>query len=133
MKHLISSIFILACVTAPAFGKNRVPLDMAAVQERNAANRRALVATIRAVDLKAGVTQRQADAIAQVYFQSYISGCGAAAPAVDHGILWQVTPLMGIAGTPDQNPIVIEKYTGKVSWASGPVFATVAELLAGAP
>ncbi|PZQ27131.1 MAG: hypothetical protein DI562_14080 [Stenotrophomonas acidaminiphila] len=106
---------------------------MAAIQERNAAKHRDLVATIRAVDLKAGVTQLQADAIAQVYFQRYISGCGAAAPAVDHGYAWRVTPLMGIAGTPDQNPIVIEKRTGKVSWANGPVFATVTELLAGAP
>jgi len=74
----------------------------------------------RGLDLKAGITFVQANAIANYYFQHHIAGCGAADPAIDRGSRWEVTPRIGIAGTPSKSPIFIEKHTGQISWKYGP-------------
>ncbi|WP_158755123.1 TonB family protein [Dyella sp. S184] len=87
-----------------------------------------LVSEIGKADLKAGITFEQANAIAQFYFQHYVSGCGGADPAVDRGSRWEVTPRLGIAGIPSKTPIVIEKYTGTISRKNGPTLSLAAIL-----
>ena len=84
-----------------------------------------LASAIGKADLKAGITFEQANAIAQFYFRHYVSGCGGADPAVDRGSRWEVTPRLGIAGTPSKTPIVIEKYTGTISRKDGPTLSLV--------
>ena len=84
---------------------------------------------VAAVDLKAGITQVQASAIAEWYFQHYISGCGAVTEVSDKGDVWELTPLIGYAATPDPNPIIISKHSGEVSWKGGPAFETTGQML----
>jgi hypothetical protein len=88
-----------------------------------------LVEVINAVDLKAGITQQQAIAMSELYFINHISGCGFADTPVDRGRRWEVTPRIGYAGAPNENPIIIEKHTGKISWKSGPTFMNISALL----
>lgn len=87
-----------------------------------------LASEIGKADLKAGITFEQANAIAQFYFQHYVSGCGGADPAVDRGSRWEVTPRLGIAGIRSKTPIVIEKYTGTISRKDGPTLSLAATL-----
>ncbi|GAB2809725.1 hypothetical protein [Dyella kyungheensis] len=86
---------------------------------------------VEGVNLKAGVTQDQAGAMAQIYFGRYIAGCGSADTLVDRGESWQVTPRIGIAGAKSGEPIIIDKHTGRVSHPGGPTFRNPADLLSG--
>ena len=129
MKRRILTVLVLGCLSLAALGQNRSAQQPLSPSQFNAAHDREVVAIVRGVDLKAGITQPQANAIAELYFGKYIAGCGRADPAVDRGSHWEVTPRIGYGGTPDENPIVIEKHTGKVSWRNGPVFASLASFL----
>ena len=82
-----------------------------------------LASEIGKADLKVGITFEQANAIARFYYQHHISSCGGAAPAVDRGSRWEVTPLIGAAGTPSKIPLVIEKHTGMISRKDGPTLS----------
>jgi hypothetical protein len=128
MKSALVAIWLIAsiggAVASPAH-------DQAA--QLNAAHHQQLVSIVRGVDLKAGVTQAQADAIAELYFSTYIATCGRARPAVDRGAQWEITPLLGFAGTPDKHPIIVGKHTGNVSWQGGPSFSAPSALLGTAP
>lgn len=86
---------------------------------------------VEGVSLKVGVTQDQARAIAQIYFERYIAGCGGADTPVDRGESWVVTPRMGVAGVKSGKQIVIKKHGGEVSYPGGPVFRSPADLLIG--
>jgi hypothetical protein len=97
-------------------------------QDTSAQNKE-VVAVIKAVDLKAGITQEQAIAMSELYFINHISGCGFADDPVDRGSHWEATPRIGIAGTPSENPIIIEKNTGTVFWKGGPTFRNPSALL----
>ncbi len=88
-----------------------------------------LVEVINAVDLITDVTQQQAIAMSELYFMKHISGCGFADTPVDRGSQWEVTPRIGFAGAPNENPIIIEKHTGMISWKSGPTFGNPSALL----
>jgi hypothetical protein len=134
MKHTFLAILVLLCVSSEAVGQIRDPFDAYELEMRNETDHhQKMAATVRGIDLKAGVTQSQANVIAQLYFQAFISGCGYADNAVDHGSQWEVTPRVGFGGIPDQNPIVIEKHTGKISWGHGKAFVSPAALLAKLP
>lgn len=84
---------------------------------------------VEGVNLKVGVTQDQARAMAQIYFEHYIAGCGGADTPVDRGTSWEVTPKIGVAGAKSSKSIVIEKRSGHVSYPGGPTFRTPADLL----
>jgi len=86
---------------------------------------------VEGVNLKVGVTQDQASAMAQIYFGRYIAGCGGADTPVDRGESWEITPRMGIAGTKSGKQIIIEKHSGQVSFPGGPTFRNPADLLSG--
>lgn len=104
MKLVIATLMIatIACSAAVAHDTTTREQDLAIELGR--------------VDLKAGITLEQANTIARFYFRA---GCGGAAPAVDRGSRWEVTPVIGIAGISDKNPIMIEKHTGTISWKEG--------------
>jgi hypothetical protein len=86
---------------------------------------------VEGVNVKVGVTQDQARAMAQIYFGRYIAGCGGADTPVDRGESWEVTPRMGITGAKSGKPIIIEKHSGHVSYPGGPTFRSPADLLSG--
>ena len=86
---------------------------------------------VEGVNLKVGVTQDQARAMAQIYFERYIAGCGGADTPVDRGTSWEVTPKIGVAGAKSGKSIIIEKRSGHVSYPGGPTFRNPADLLAG--
>lgn len=79
-----------------------------------------LASEIGRVDLDAGITQKQAETMAQYYCQRFIGGCGSAYPAIDRNLDWVVTPKTGVAGVADQDAILIGKHTGSMSWKRGP-------------
>lgn len=72
------------------------------------------------INLKAGVTGKQAGAIALFYCERHISGCGTIDAPVSQDSHWQVTPRTGIDGYPDKDKILVGKHSGKVSWSKGP-------------
>lgn len=79
-----------------------------------------LAGEIGRVDLNAGITQKQAETMAQYYYQRFIGGCGSAYPAIDRNLDWVMTPKTGVAGVADQDAILIGKHTGTISWKRGP-------------
>lgn len=81
-----------------------------------------LAAAVGHVNLEAGITPHQADAIARFYCRHHIAECGGTDAAVDRGSRWEVTPRLGVAGIPGEPPVVIDKHTGQVSWKHGPTF-----------
>jgi TonB family protein len=99
--HIVALLVVSACAIADVHGTTTPEQELAT--------------SIGKVDLHAGVTSMQANAIARFYYQHDISGCGGVDPAVDLGSRWEVTPRMGIAGIPSKDPIVIEKHTGQIS------------------
>jgi hypothetical protein len=115
-KYFIAFALVLSACSGPK-GQNTSPQN------------KDLIAVITAVDLKAGITQKQAIAMSELYFMNHISGCGFADAPVDRGSHWEVTPRIGFAGTASENPIAIEKHTGKVSWKDGPTFGSPSALL----
>lgn len=115
-KYLVAFAIILSACSEPT-GQDTSPQN------------KELVAIIKTVDLKAGITQEQAVAMSELYFINHISGCGFADAPVGRGIRWEVTPRIGIAGAPSENPIMIEKHTGKISWKGGPTFGSPSALL----
>ena len=86
---------------------------------------------VEGVNLKAGVTQDQARAMAQIYFGRYIAGCGDVDSPIDRGESWEVTPRIGIAGAKSPKLIIIKKHSGQVSYPGGPTFRNPADLLSG--
>lgn len=114
MKHLLVALLIAICTYPVAKAHD------ATTPERE------LAAAVGRVDLKRGITFVQANAIARFYFQHHVSGCGGADRAVDRGSRWEVTPRIGVAGTPSKDPIVIDKHTGQIFRRNGPTFNLVA-------
>lgn len=106
MKKLIASLVFGLC--APVYAQ-----DIKTLADE-------LAGEIGRVDLNAGITQTQAETMAQYYCQRFIGGCGSAYPAIDRDLDWEIAPRTGIAGVPDPDAIRIGKHTGETSWARGP-------------
>ena len=115
-KYLVAFAIVLSACSGPT-GQNTSPQN------------KELIAVIAAVNLKAGITQEQAIAMSELYFMNHISGCGFADAPVDRDSHWEITPRIGFVGTASENPIAIEKHTGKVSWKEGPTFESPSALL----
>jgi len=115
MKHyLIASLIATICCSAADSQATTTP-------ERE---------MVRGVDLKTGITFAQANAIASYYFENYIGDCGYPEPAVDRGSRWEVPLLIGVAATPSNRPIIIEKHTGHVSRHGGGPALNLASIIA---
>jgi TonB family protein len=76
---------------------------------------------VGSIDLKAGVTEKQAGTIALFYCERHIGGCGTTDAPVSENSHWQITARTGIDGSPDKDKILVGKHSGKVSWSKGPI------------
>ncbi|WP_408950463.1 TonB family protein [Lysobacter sp. Hz 25] len=106
MKTALAALILSVCTFANA-------------QEIKTAERD-LADQVGLINLKAGVTEKQAGAVALFYCERYIGGCGATDAPVSQGSHWQITPRTGIDGSPDKDKILVGKHSGKVSWGKGP-------------
>jgi len=93
--------------------------EIASAQEIKTAQRD-LADEVGSIDLKAGVTEKQAGAVALIYCERHIGGCGTTDAPVSENSNWQVTPRTGIDGSPDKDRIIVGKHSGKISWGKGP-------------
>ncbi len=75
---------------------------------------------LSSIDFSDGVSAEESNSIVQAYFYRFGTGCGAALSAIDQGEAWKHPVGIGIAGTPT-DPIFINKKTGEISWAHGPI------------
>lgn len=78
------------------------------------------------VIVKDGIARSEALLLADRYFTSYISGCGAAAVIVDRGDKWEVETVIGVAAAPYES-IFIQKTTGVISCKKGPVVTPLSQ------
>ncbi|QWP78393.1 TonB family protein [Lysobacter sp. K5869] len=108
MKKTLTAWTLIACLCPSANAQTIKTLPQDLANE------------IGSVDPHDGITQAQAGAAARYYCRRYIAECGSTRPAVDRNADWEITPLTGIAGTPDQNNILVGKRTWKVRWGKGP-------------
>jgi TonB family protein len=106
MKTALAALMLSVCTFANA-------------QEIKTAERD-LADEVGSIDLVAGVTEKQAGAIALFYCERHIGGCGTTDAPVSQGSRWQVTPRTGIDGSPDKDKILVGKHSGKVSRSKGP-------------
>ena len=82
--------------------------------------RRQLEAQLRDIVVDDGISEAEANVIAQNYFLRFGPGCGAASHVADGGAFWIANAAVGVAGVPTREPIRIDKHTGRVTWSDGP-------------
>ena len=71
------------------------------------------------VTVEDGIDQLEATTLADAYFISYISGCGATGSVIDQSDKWEVKTVIGYAATPYES-IFIQKATGIITCKKGP-------------
>jgi len=74
------------------------------------------------VTVEDGIDHLEAKVLADAYFSSYISGCGATGLVIDQGDKWEVKTVFGYAATPFES-IFIQKATGIITCKVGPKVA----------
>lgn len=79
-------------------------------------------ATLGAVSPDDGISQREAQAIADAYFYELVSGCGTTEPAILADGVWTVQLRIGYAGALSDEYVRIDTGHGTVSSAIGPSF-----------
>ena len=72
------------------------------------------------ITIEDGIDQLEATVLADAYFTSYISGCGATGPVIDQGDKWEVKTAFGYAATPYES-IFIQKASGIITCKKGPM------------
>jgi hypothetical protein len=77
---------------------------------------RELESQMREVTLEDGVSEREANIIAESYFIRFGPGCGAVADVFDGCQFWIGQTAVGAGGIPTPEPIRIDKQTGRVTW-----------------
>ena len=76
-------------------------------------------ATAGEVVIADGVDKGEAAILAENYFSMYLGSCGGVELPIEKGDYWESGVVAGIAGE-RLEPIIIEKKTGRISWAGGP-------------
>jgi hypothetical protein len=80
-----------------------------------------LQAKLRTVVIEDGISQQEADVIAESYFLRFTPiACGSVARPIDGDTVWIAKTYFGIAPMPTREPIRIDKRTGRVTWSDGP-------------
>lgn len=64
------------------------------------------------------MTAEEAHVLAQKHFERFTSCGGVRETPVDAGLAWAFTAVAGYRPEVDPNPIVVDKQTGEVTWAS---------------
>ena len=84
---------------------------------------------VLAVKFTPELSKEDAEKVIGFYFQTKISGCGFASSLKDEGEYWSSVPKVGLEGTPQEHPVLLNKRTGRISWAAGPTYDSVPELI----
>jgi hypothetical protein len=80
---------------------------------------RELESRMREVVLEDGISEREANTIAESYFHRFGPGCGGVADVFDGGKFWIGQTAVGAVAIPTPEPIRIDKQTGRVTWNAG--------------
>jgi hypothetical protein len=84
---------------------------------------------VLAVNLSPEISRADAEKVIGFYFETKISGCGFPAEVKDEGEYWSSVPKIGLVGTPHEHPVRLHKRTGRISWAAGPSFKSMPDLV----
>ena len=68
------------------------------------------------IELNNGINRLEAYLLASYFFPYNINGCGGVKVPIDGGDHWLVKPLMGIAGTPMEGFIEVDKKNGGIKY-----------------
>jgi hypothetical protein len=83
--------------------------------------RQNLQSRLRTVVIEDGISETEANIIAENYFWRFSPiGCGYVARVTDGGSFWVAKTYFCIAPMPTRDPIRIDKRTGRVTWSDGP-------------
>ena len=84
---------------------------------------------VLAIKFTPELSKEDAEKVIGFYFQTKISGCGFPSGLKDDGEFWSSVPKIGLVGTPHEQPVLLHKRTGRISWAPGPTYESVPELV----
>jgi hypothetical protein len=108
LQHFIiltSAAVLISCSTLPTADEHRGQLQT----------------KLRTVVIEDGISQSEADIIAESYFLRFApSACGSVARVADGDAIWIAKTYFGVAPMPTREPISIDKRTGRVTWSDGP-------------
>ncbi len=76
------------------------------------------------IDVSDGISESEADAMAQAYFSGYLGACGGAAKATLTNGEWTIPVMFGYGGKLMEWPIRINAKTGAISQVGGPAFSS---------
>ena len=114
---LLTAAMMSACAGKPSTGTH------AASRTDGAGGVDHLQSELRRVDASDGVDANEARVIADMYFLTHISGCGATDEVVLRGRVWVVSLLVGVAGSPMDETVNVDAQSGGVSSSLGPRYS----------
>lgn len=85
---------------------------------------------LESVSLKDGVSEEEANKLANVYWTLFCSRCGMADPVRDAGEDWKAAVASGFIPTP-KGDISIHKNSGKITFSRGPTITNWNEFFTG--
>ena len=84
---------------------------------------------LRTVNADDGITQSEAEIIAENYFSRFAPiACGSVTRPVDGGTNWIAKTYLGFASIETREPIRIDKQTGRVTWSDGPTITNASRI-----
>ena len=101
--------FTPGCITSTKNSLGKEPFDPV----------RIMAEAYSRVTVEDGIDRLEAKVLADAYFTSHISACGATGPVIDQGDKWEVNTVFGYAATPFES-IFIQKATGIITCKVGP-------------
>ena len=123
MRPILILLFV-ASIVAAGCASDLLP-DYRQRQRATIAN---LDASLKKIDVVAGMTENDAQNLVQYYYLRYVSIESALGDVSDMGEYWQATVFIGIAGHPSGS-IKVYKKTGGVESEWGPTFYSLHEVL----
>ena len=112
--HKIVTLCILFCLTAGCITETKNSLEKEPFDPV-----RIMTDAYSKVTVEDGIDHLEAKVLADAYFSSHISGCGATGLVIDQGDKWEVKTVFGYAATPYES-IFIQKATGIITCKKGP-------------
>ncbi len=113
MKQILITILIILILPSVTFS------DQSTIEKQN----RDRTEKMQTVKIEDGINNEEAEILCSEYFWRYISGCGYAGKPIDEGDNWSSIACFGIAGTPLEYKIKINKNTGTISMKGYPTIA----------
>ena len=101
--------FTTGCITGTKNSSEKEPFDPV----------RIMADAYSKITVEDGIDHLEATVLADAYFSSYISACGATGHVIDQGDKWEVKTVFGYAATPYES-IFIQKATGIITCKKGP-------------